>query len=166
MAYRPSPQQLAYLQLLADGLNVDEIAERLYVTRNAVRNGLQEIHRKYGVTSNAEAVAQGLKRGTIRPDRATGKRLPRSNAARDGLADVRALLRGDRQQYKGGSLALGRLCDSLLSWSEPHAVSVLWGAGRLTSRDVPQTRNRYRRRDRRKPTEDAAVWTAGIRKLG
>lgn len=154
MEYRPTPQQLVYLQELADGHTVGEVAERLYVTPNAVRNGLHDVRRKYGVRSTAAAVAQGLKRGAIRPDRATGRRLPRSNAVRTHVRSVRALVRGERPPHKGR--ALGRELDCLLSWSEAHAVSVLWGAGRLTARDVPQTRNQYRRRIRKR--EDAATW--------
>lgn len=156
MAYRPTAQQLLYLQLLADGMTVVEVAERLYVTSNAVRNGTHELRCKYGVTSNAAAVAQGLKRGTIRPDRKTGKRLSRTTARRY-LPSVRALVRGERGPYRAQSAALGRMLDALLSWSEPHAVSVLWGAGSLTARDVPQTRNRYRRRVKKR-REDAATW--------
>ncbi|MBW8087767.1 helix-turn-helix transcriptional regulator [Streptomyces hygroscopicus subsp. hygroscopicus] len=158
MEYRPTAQQLVYLQALADGLTVEEIAERLCVTPNAVRNGLDAIRRKYGVSSTPAAVAQGLKRGAIRPDRKTGKRLPRSNAVRTHVRSIRALVRGERPPHKGHAVALGRELDVLLSWSESHAVSVLWGAGRLTSRDVPQTRNQYRRRVKKR--EDAASWNS------
>ncbi|MEU0808660.1 LuxR C-terminal-related transcriptional regulator [Streptomyces sp. NPDC005970] len=157
MEYRPTRQQLEYLQALADGLTVLEVAERLYVSLNAVHNGLYDLRRKYGVGSNAAAVAQGLKRGTIRPDRKTGKGLPRNNSVRTHTRSIRALVRGERAPYRGNAAALARELDTLLSWSEAHAVSVLWGAGRLTSRDVPQTRNRYRRRIKKR-REDKATW--------
>ncbi|MEU4150842.1 LuxR C-terminal-related transcriptional regulator [Streptomyces sp. NPDC026659] len=159
IAYRPNPQQITYVQALADGLSVEEIAEREHVTPNTVHNGMVELRRKWGVSSNAAAVAQGLKRGVLRADRATAKRLPRRISPRH-VEDVRALVRGERLPHKGHKQALWRLLDPLMSWSEAHAVSVLWAAGRITSRDVPQTRNRYRRRRTGKPKEDAAAWTA------
>lgn len=157
IAYRVTPTQLTYLQAIADGLTLEEVAEREHVTPNTVRNGLYEVRTKYGVASNAAAVAQGLKRGTVRPDRATAKRLPyRVPAA--AVRDVRALVLGERIPHKAHGKQIWRTLDPLMSWTEAHAVSVLWAAGRLTARDVPQTRNRYRRRRIPKRPEDAALW--------
>ncbi|MEU9654832.1 LuxR C-terminal-related transcriptional regulator [Streptomyces chartreusis] len=159
IAYKVSPQQVIYLQGLADGLTLDEIAERENVTLNTVRNGLCEARTKYGVSSNAAAVAQGLKRGVLKADRDTARRLPyRVPAA--AVEDVRALVRGERLPHKAHGARIWRTLDPLMSWTEAHAVSVLWAAGRLTSRHVPQTRNRYQRRRLPKRTEDRATWKA------
>ncbi|NEB04517.1 hypothetical protein G3I78_36525 [Streptomyces sp. SID13726] len=158
IAYKVSAQQVLYLQGLADGLTLDEIAERENVTLNTVHNGLGEARIKYGVSSNAAAVAQGLKRGVLKADRVTARRLP-ARVPRAAVEDVRALVRGERLPHKAHAARIWQTLDPLMSWTEAHAVSVLWAAGRLTSRHVPQTRNRYRRR-RTKPTEDAATWKA------
>lgn len=155
IAYRVTAQQLDFLQGAANGETFQETAERLSVNAQAVRNGLLEVRRKYGVTSNAAAVAQGLKRGVIRADRVTAKRLP-ARVARAHVDSIRALIKGERSPYK--SHRISRLLDACMAWTEPHAVSVLWAAGKITSRDVPQTRNQYRRRPGKR-AEDAATWT-------
>ncbi|MFH8405543.1 LuxR C-terminal-related transcriptional regulator [Streptomyces sp. NPDC018019] len=144
LAYRITPQERQVLQLLADGLSGSEIAERLWLARLTVRDRLMKnIRLKYGVASNAAAVAQGLKRGAVRPDPA-GRRLPRTKAVRDGARSVIRLVKGERRPRHDRSRALQAMLDGLYAWSEAHAVSLLWSAGHITSRHVPQTRNAYR----------------------
>jgi DNA-binding CsgD family transcriptional regulator len=45
------------LQLLADGLRPEEIAERLFITRRTVGTHIENILRKLGVRSQTQAVA-------------------------------------------------------------------------------------------------------------
>lgn len=157
--YRPTPQQYAILQLLADGLTVEEIAETMVLSVPTIAGHLQDIHRKYGVKNHAAAVAQALKRGMVQPDRKTAKRLPYRIHSKH-IEALRVLIRSERMSYRGYDKRLPVLLDACMSWTEAHAVSVLWAAGRLTAKDVPQTRNEYRRwtAGRRKPKEDAAAW--------
>jgi DNA-binding CsgD family transcriptional regulator len=156
--YRPTPQQLAILQCLADGLTVEETAERMQFSVANIAGHLQAVHRKYGVSNHAAAVAQALKRNLIQPDRATAKRLRRRVHVKHVEA-LRRLIRSERMAYRPFDRRLVEMLDVTLSWTEAHAVSVLWAAGRLTNRDVPQTRNQYRRwTERRKPKGDAVTW--------
>jgi len=159
IAYRVTAQQVVYLQGLADGLTTEEVAEQEHISPNAVRLALGEVRAKYGVSSNAAAVAQGLKRGVLTADRATARRLPYRVPAVP-VEDIRALVRGERLPHKAHAARIWRTLDPLMSWTEAHAVSVLWAAGKITSRHVPQTRNRYRRRRIPKRTEDRATWKA------
>lgn len=159
IAYRVTPQQALCVQGLADGLTIEEIAERGCASPNAVRLALGEVRLKYGVTSNAAAVAQGLKRGAVTADRVTARRLPR-RIPYAAVQDMRALVLGERLPHKAHGKRIWRTLDPLMSWTEPHAVSVLWAARLITSRDVPQTRNRYRRRRTGKRSEDTATWKA------
>jgi DNA-binding NarL/FixJ family response regulator len=53
------------LQLLAEGLPTDEMAARLYLSVNTVRNHVHSVLRKLGVHSRLEAVAHGIRRGLI-----------------------------------------------------------------------------------------------------
>ncbi|WP_340376451.1 LuxR C-terminal-related transcriptional regulator [Streptomyces sp. SS7] len=160
--YRPTPQQLAILQCLADGLTVEETAEHMQFSVANIAGHLQSVHRKYGVKNHAAAVAQALKRGLIRPDKATAKRLP-YRIPRKHVEALRVLMRSERMAYRPYDKRLPELLDACMSWTEAHAVSVLWAAGRLTNKDVPQTRNQYRRwSERRKPKEDAATWVQSM----
>jgi DNA-binding CsgD family transcriptional regulator len=159
LSYRVTPQQLAILQCIADGLTVEETAERMYLAVPTIREHLKSTRRKYGVTNDSAAVAQALKRNLIQPDRATAKRLPHRILSVH-IHALRALIRSERRSYRPYDKRLPALLDACMSWTEPHAVSVLWAAGRLTNRDVPQTRNQYQRKKGRKPREDTATWLA------
>lgn len=145
ISYRITAVEQAALQHLADGLTYEETAQALYLSMNSLMRGvLYRVRLKYGVGSTAAAVAQGLKRGLIKPDRATAKLLRKNSLTRMHTRSVIRLAKGERPQYVQGGKALDVLLDTLCAWSEPHAVSVLWGAGLMTARHVPQTRNRYR----------------------
>ena len=60
-----SARETEVLQLLADGVPTEEIAARLYLSVNTVRNHVHSIIRKLGVHSRLEAVAHGIRRGLI-----------------------------------------------------------------------------------------------------
>ena len=53
------------LELLADGLGNKQIAARLGISTNTVKTHLEVLFEKLGVSSRAEAVATGVKRGML-----------------------------------------------------------------------------------------------------
>lgn len=53
------------LALLADGLGNKQIAARLGISKNTVKTHLELLFEKLGVSSRAEAVATGVKRGLL-----------------------------------------------------------------------------------------------------
>jgi DNA-binding NarL/FixJ family response regulator len=53
------------LTLLADGLGNKQIAARLGISTNTVKTHLELLFEKLGVSSRAEAVANGVKRGLL-----------------------------------------------------------------------------------------------------
>lgn len=53
------------LALLADGLGNKQIAARLGISTNTVKTHLELLFEKLGVSSRAEAVASGVKRGLL-----------------------------------------------------------------------------------------------------
>jgi DNA-binding CsgD family transcriptional regulator len=53
------------LALLADGLGNKQIAARLGISTNTVKTHLELLFEKIGVSSRAEAVATGVKRGLL-----------------------------------------------------------------------------------------------------
>jgi DNA-binding NarL/FixJ family response regulator len=55
-----SPKQLAVLQLLAQGLDRKQMAERLGIGEETVKTHLAEVRRKLGARTSAQAVAIGL----------------------------------------------------------------------------------------------------------
>ena len=59
-------RELDILRLLAEGLSNQVIAERLGITRNTVRNHVQNILAKLGAHSKLEAVATAVREGIIR----------------------------------------------------------------------------------------------------
>jgi DNA-binding NarL/FixJ family response regulator len=63
-----SRRELEILQLLSDGFSTAEVAERLILSVNTVRNHITRVLRKLGVRSRLEAVNVGVRRGLIRFD--------------------------------------------------------------------------------------------------
>jgi DNA-binding NarL/FixJ family response regulator len=65
-----SRREIEVLQLLADGCATNEIATRLHVSVNTVRNHVQSVLNRLGAHSKLEAVSIGLREGVIQsPDR-------------------------------------------------------------------------------------------------
>jgi DNA-binding NarL/FixJ family response regulator len=60
-----TPRETQTLQLLAAGCNNDAIAETMYVSRNTVRNHVQNLMQKLGAHSRLEAVAVARDAGLI-----------------------------------------------------------------------------------------------------
>jgi DNA-binding NarL/FixJ family response regulator len=67
-AARLSRRELEVLQLLSDGLSTAEVAERLILSVNTVRNHITHLLAKLGVRSRLEAVNVGVRQGLIRFD--------------------------------------------------------------------------------------------------
>ena len=63
-----SRRELEVLQLLAEGLSTADVAERLILSVNTVRNHVTHVLGKLGVRSRLEAVNVGVRRGLIRFD--------------------------------------------------------------------------------------------------
>lgn len=59
-------REIEVLELLAEGVSTQDIAERLYVSTNTVRNHAQSILMKLGVHSRLEAVSAAVRQGVIR----------------------------------------------------------------------------------------------------
>lgn len=59
-------RELEVLQLLGDGASKDDIADRLFVSPNTVRNHIQSVLSKLGAHSRLEAVAVASREGLIR----------------------------------------------------------------------------------------------------
>ena len=60
-----TPRETQTLQLLAKGSNNDAIAEAMYVSRNTVRNHVQNLMQKLGAHSRLEAVALARAAGLV-----------------------------------------------------------------------------------------------------
>lgn len=63
-----SRRELEVLQLLSDGLSTVEVADRLLLSVNTIRNHITHVLSKLGVRSRLEAVNVGVRRGLIRFD--------------------------------------------------------------------------------------------------
>jgi two-component system, NarL family, response regulator YdfI len=61
----PTNREREILALLADGLGNKQIAARLGISTNTVKTHLELLFEKLGVSSRAEAVATGVKRGLL-----------------------------------------------------------------------------------------------------
>ena len=60
-----TPRQHEVLQLLADGASTDDIARRLHLSKETVRNHVRAILRALRAHSRLEAVAMALRRGLV-----------------------------------------------------------------------------------------------------
>ena len=60
-----SNREREILALLADGLGNKQIAARLGISTNTVKTHLELLFEKLGVSSRAEAVAEGVKQGVL-----------------------------------------------------------------------------------------------------
>ncbi|MDQ6770542.1 MAG: response regulator transcription factor [Gemmatimonadota bacterium] len=60
-----TPREREILALLADGLANKQIAARLGISKNTVKTHLELLFDKLGVSSRAEAVATGVRRGLL-----------------------------------------------------------------------------------------------------
>lgn len=146
LQYRPSLQDFMIMQMFADGYSRYEIANVLCLTHRSVEMQMHLTRIKYGVHTTAEVIAQGLKRGAIHPDKVRGKMIPRrSNRVRAAVADLKLVAAGQAYLPRPHTSRYNAICDPLGALSIPHAISIAWGAGRLTSRHIPQTPNRYSR---------------------
>ena len=61
-----TPRERAVLAELAEDVTVEEIAARLWVSRNTVKSQLRSAYRKLGVSTRAEAVAWAREAGLHR----------------------------------------------------------------------------------------------------
>lgn len=61
----PTPRRLQVLQLAADGLRRDEIAERMTITVETVKSHLKEARWDMRANTTAHAVANALREGMI-----------------------------------------------------------------------------------------------------
>jgi two-component system response regulator DevR len=62
-----TPRELQVMQLIAEGVSNQAIAERLFISSHTVRNHVQRIITKLGVHSKLEAVAVATRLGFVRP---------------------------------------------------------------------------------------------------
>ena len=60
-------RQFEVLSLLAEGLSTEEIARRLVVATETVRNHIRAVLRELGVTTRLAAVAEAYRRGLLHP---------------------------------------------------------------------------------------------------
>jgi len=60
-----TPREREVLRLLALGLNNEEIAEKLVITRRTVQNHVSNIYGKLGLASRAEAVLYAIRHGVV-----------------------------------------------------------------------------------------------------
>lgn len=58
-----TPRERAVLAELAEDVTVEEIAARLWVSRNTVKSQLRSAYRKLGVSTRADAVAWAREAG-------------------------------------------------------------------------------------------------------
>jgi DNA-binding CsgD family transcriptional regulator len=63
-----TPRELDVLRLAARGSSTDEIADRLYVSRNTVKSHLAHAYGKLGAHNRAQAVAIGISEGLLDPE--------------------------------------------------------------------------------------------------
>lgn len=61
-----SPREIEVLQLIADGVPTERVAQRLYISAKTVKNHLANIYEKMDTRDRTQAVLQGLKLGIVR----------------------------------------------------------------------------------------------------
>lgn len=61
-----TPRESEVLELMAEGATNDEVADRLFISRNTVRNHVQNILTKLGAHSRLEAVVIATKTGLVK----------------------------------------------------------------------------------------------------
>lgn len=146
LQYRPSPQDYMIMQMFADGYSRYEIANAIGLSHRSVDMQMHLTRIKYGVHTTPEAIAQALKRGAIQPDKVRGKMVARqSNRVRAAIADLKLIVAGQCYVPRPNTPRYNKICEAFGAFSVPHAISIAWAAGRLTSRHIPQTANRYSR---------------------
>jgi len=57
--------EIQVLQMIADGLGIQEIAQALFLSESTVKRKLHEILEKLGATNRAQAIAEAFKRGLL-----------------------------------------------------------------------------------------------------
>lgn len=60
-----TPREQTVLAELTQDVTVEEIAARLWVSRNTVKSQLRSVYRKLGVSTRAEAVARARDKGLL-----------------------------------------------------------------------------------------------------
>lgn len=60
-----SPRELDVLNTLVQGLDTTEIADKLFISRETVRNHIKHIYEKLHVHSKSQAVAKAIKQGLV-----------------------------------------------------------------------------------------------------
>ncbi len=60
-----TPREKEVLQLAAEGLKQQEIAERLFISRRTVNNHIQTINEKFYVNSTIAAIVRGIELGIV-----------------------------------------------------------------------------------------------------
>jgi DNA-binding NarL/FixJ family response regulator len=60
-----TPEDLKLLRLIANGLQVGEIAEELYISERTIKRRIQDIFIKLGVKTRAQAVAEAYEQGLL-----------------------------------------------------------------------------------------------------
>lgn len=133
---QPTDVQLEIIQARADGFDDYEIARDRQITPAAVRKALQRVRVTLGpVPSTAAAIAVLLAHELITPDR----NAPQPTKSLQGAPYVRSMLdlvQGRRAPFQPLDVQRLRMLDALYAWNEPHAVSKLWAARLITTRDV------------------------------
>lgn len=61
-----SVRELDVLRLVAEGLSNRDVAARLHISENTVKNHMRAVHEKLGVTSRTEAVVTAVRDGLLR----------------------------------------------------------------------------------------------------
>jgi DNA-binding NarL/FixJ family response regulator len=63
----PTPQQARVLELAAEGLTYEEIAQRLMISQSTVRFHIQKLKVKFGTNSKTDLIVQAIRQGLIAP---------------------------------------------------------------------------------------------------